>query len=115
MEMALRRRLEGVAEIRISQERQSAEVRFSAGAHEFRAPEFRAAVAEADVEVLAFAIEACGRIERQGHTAWFVAEPNRFVVDGGTQLTGAACVSAHLDDGAPERLVGVRSIGPAPR
>jgi hypothetical protein len=61
MEVALRRRLEGVASISISQERQTAEVAFARGPHIFSPEEFRAAVGEADVEVLSFEIEACGR------------------------------------------------------
>jgi len=63
MEVALRRRLEGVATVAISQQHQTAEVRFAPGPHVFSAAEFRAAAGEADVEVVSFAIEACGRME----------------------------------------------------
>jgi len=124
MEVALRRRLEGVATIAISQQHQTAEVRFAPGPHVFSAAEFRAAVGEADVEVVSFAIEACGRMEAgdRGDTGatgaagagapggtgaavaevdaarWFVAGPNRFIVGRGSLSGGAACISAALDD-----------------
>jgi hypothetical protein len=124
MEVALRRRLEGVATVAISQQHQTAEVRFAPGPHVFSAAEFRAAAGEADVEVVSFAIEACGRMEAgdRGDTGatgaagagapggtgaavaevdaarWFVAGPNRFIVGRGSLSGGAACISAALDD-----------------
>jgi len=106
MDMALRRRLEGVADIRISQERQTAEVFFTAGARAFDATEFRAAVGEADVEVLRLAIDACGRFERHGDTTWFVAASNRFRVADQPQPAGdLGCLSADLDDGSVPGLL----------
>ena len=124
MEVALRRRLEGVETVAISQQHQAAEVRFAPGPHVFSAAEFRAAAGEADVEVVSFAIEACGRMEAgdtgatgatgaagagaPGGTGaavaevdaarWFVAGPNRFIVGRGSLSGGAACISAALDD-----------------
>lgn len=99
MEVALRRRLEGVATIAISQQQQTAEVVFAPGPHVFVPDQFRAAVKEADVEVLSFELEACGRIEETGLTRWFVAGLNRFVVrDVSLQVGRTACVSAALDD-----------------
>jgi hypothetical protein len=106
MELALRRRLEGVAEIRISQERQTADVSFAPGGHAFSAREFRAAVGEADVEVVRFEIDACGRVELVGDTTWFSAGPNRFSLNSlSPGIAGDHCVTAALDDGAsPGRL-----------
>jgi hypothetical protein len=124
MEVALRRRLEGVASISISQQRQTAEVTFARGPHIFSPEEFRAAVGEADVEVLSFEIEACGRVEpgavpgalgaqgaagapgtagapgAPGAARWFVAGPNRFLLKG-VFPSGAdtVCISGALDDG----------------
>jgi len=117
----LRRRLEGVARIVISQQHQTAEVSFVPGSHVFSPEEFRAAVGEADVEVVSFAIEACGNVESgapgalgaqgaqgaQGAAGaqgaqgarWFVAGANRFVLSGELP-NGAekACISAVLDE-----------------
>jgi hypothetical protein len=111
MEVALRRRLEGVAEVRISQTRQTAEVRFAQGPHAFAASEFRAAVGEAGVEVLRFEVEACGRVEHVGDAIWFAAGPNRFAVAQALAFAGAGevCLSAVLDDReSPGRLEQVR-------
>ena len=112
MEVALRRRLEGVATIAISQQQQTAEVVFAPGQHVFAPAEFRAAVEEADVEVLSFEVEACGRVEQDANTRWFVAGLNRFVVsDGSLSRDGPACVSAALDDGRePHQLGKVQPI-----
>jgi len=113
MDMALRRRLEGVADIGISQERQTAEVFFTADAGAFAPREFRAAVGEADVEVVRFVIDACGRLERDRDTVWFIAGANRFQVadqpPAGSDLT---CLTADLDDGTAPGLL--RRIQPLP-
>lgn len=100
MEMALRRRLDGVAEVRISQERQTAEVTFAPGAQAFASSEFRAAVGEADVEVLRLEIEACGQLEQHDGTTWFAADQARFIVVDPTPPLDLAprCVTAELDD-----------------
>jgi hypothetical protein len=113
MEVALRRRLDGVAEVRISQERQTAQVIFAPGAPAFAPGEFRAAVGEADVEVLRLEIEACGGLEQEDGTTWFVAGPARFIVaDAAPPTPVPRCVSAELDDGvAPGRLRRLRPAG----
>lgn len=110
MDMALRRRLAGVADIRISQEQQTAEVTFRAGASAFSPDEFRAAVKEAEVDVVGFDIEACGRFETDGASHWFVAGSNRFVIgESPSNPTGASCLSAGLDDRVePGRLERIR-------
>jgi L-alanine-DL-glutamate epimerase-like enolase superfamily enzyme len=64
MEVALRRRLSGVADVSISQGQQTAAVTFTAGTHAFSAEEFRAAVAEADVQVVTLDVDVCGVIDR---------------------------------------------------
>jgi hypothetical protein len=98
MEMALRRRLAGVVDVRISQEQQSAEVVLS-GASAFSPSEFRAAVGEADVEVVHFEIEACGHFEPGPAGLWFVAGANRFAVPADASTpTAVRCLAARLDD-----------------
>jgi copper chaperone CopZ len=52
MESALRRRLEGVATIKISIQQQTVEVEFTPGTRAFDEAEFRGAIAEANVEVV---------------------------------------------------------------
>jgi hypothetical protein len=109
MDMALRRRLAGVVDVRISQEQQTAEVVLS-GAAAFSASEFRAAVGEADVEVIHFEIEACGRFEEGPEGVRFVAGATRFAVpaDASTQAVDR-CLAARLDDSVePGRLQAIR-------
>lgn len=100
MEVALRGRLEGVAEISISQSRQTTVVNFARGAHAFSPVAFRDAVDEAGVEVLTFHIEACGVIEQNDSQRWLVAGKNRFLlVEGEPAPAGRTlCVSGRLDD-----------------
>lgn len=113
MEMALRRRLDGVASVSISQERQHAEVAFAPGAPAFSPSAFRAAAAEAEVDVVAFEIDACGRAEREGAGEWLVAGGTRFLVTPGAlpdNLT--VCVTAVLRDASlPYRLESIRPMG----
>jgi hypothetical protein len=112
MDLALRRRLDGVEDVRISQEHQTADVVFAPGARPFSPGEFRAAVKEADVEVVTFEMDACGRFESGDGSDWFVAGPNRFLVapEGEPQPTGR-CISAILrDQVAPGRLERLRAL-----
>jgi hypothetical protein len=112
MEVALHRRLEGVAHIAISQSRQTVEVAFAPGPYAFSPAAFREAVDEAGVEVLSFRIEACGVIEQEDGVRWLAAGRNRFllaeaVVVGGAGLTDGevVCVSGSLEDRSrPGRL-----------
>ena len=109
MEVALRRRLEGVADISISQSRQTTEVEFAQGPHAFSPRAFRDAVGEAGVKVLSFHIDACGVIEQKDRQRWLAAGKNRFLlVEGGTSpgpVGQAVCVSGRLnDDSVPHRL-----------
>lgn len=99
MEVALRRRLDGVAEVWISQERQTAQVIFAPGARAFAPAEFRAAVGEADVEVLGFEIEACGRLEHEHGKTWLLAGSSRFMLaDAPPGGPIPRCVTGELDD-----------------
>lgn len=112
MELALRRRLDGVVDVRISQHRQTASVVFSPGAHAFAASEFRGAVGEADVQVVRFEIDACGRVERAGASTWLNAGGNRFLLTAlPSTVIGDYCLSGVLDDGvSPARLEHIRQL-----
>jgi hypothetical protein len=103
MEVALRRRLEGVADVSISQREQTAEVRFAKGDYTFSSDAFRKAVAEAGVVVLSFQIDVCGSIEQEQEQRWLVTQRNRFLLAAGDTLssTQPLCVSGRLDDRAP--------------
>ena len=99
MDVALRRRLAGVAHIAISQEQQRAEVAFGPDARAFSPGAFREAVAEADVEVLRFVVEACGTVVQDGERQWLLAGADRFAL-AVTGLTAGErrCLTAQLDD-----------------
>lgn len=111
MDMALRRRLAGVVDIRISQEQQTAEVVLG-GPSIFSPSEFRAAVGEADVKVVRLEIEACGHFEEGPDGLWFVAGANRFAVLADAPAeTVDRCLAARLDDSVePGRLEALRLI-----
>jgi hypothetical protein len=102
MEVALRRRLEGVAEISISQSEQTAEVRFASSDRLFPADAFREAVWEANVVVVQFQVDVCGSVERDGEQQWFIAGQNRWRLSGSrtVQPNALLCVSGRLDDRA---------------
>jgi hypothetical protein len=116
MEVALRRRLEGVAEVSISQREQTAEVRFDGGDYQFSPDAFRKAIGEAEVVVESIEVDACGSIERVGDEQWLVAGKNRLRLGGGQPVAPnqPMCVSGRLDDRAqPPRLevIDVRTAG----
>ncbi|MPY90022.1 MAG: hypothetical protein GEU99_19125 [Luteitalea sp.] len=105
--MALRRRLEGVADISISLSEQTVEVKFTEGHTAFSPKVFRNAAQEAAVEVLTLQIDACGVIEQKASERWLAAGENRFLlVEGRAVPDGeAVCVSGRLDDrSGPSRL-----------
>jgi hypothetical protein len=100
MEVALRRRLEGVATISISQAQQTAEVEFAARPHAFSATAFREAVSEADVEVVRFEADVCGVVVPEQERRWLTAGSQRFLLaDGGWAEGQRLCVTGHLGDG----------------
>ena len=109
MEFSLRRRLEGVASISISQSRQTVDVIFADGRSAFSAGAFREALAETGIEVVALQLDACGAIERKNGQHWLVAGNNRFLVESAAPATIGrhVCVLGPLDDrSAPYRLTG---------
>ena len=101
MDVALRRRLEGVASISISQSQQTAEVDFADGPHAFSATAFREAVGEADVEVVRFEADVCGVVVHDQGRRWLAAGPERFLLADGEWATGQqVCVTGRLGDGS---------------
>jgi len=112
MEVALRRRLEGVAEVSISQREQTAEVRFAEGDYTFSPAAFRKAVAEAGVVVLSFQIDACGSIEQEQEQRWLVTDRNRFLLtaSGTLRPDQRLCVSGRLDDRAPPLRLDITDV-----
>lgn len=98
MEVALRRRLEGVVQVSISQSQQTAAVTFAPGTRVFSATAFRSAVAEADVEVVSLEIDACGVIE-QDALRWVSDRVEPFLrVRGVAPTRDVVCVSGRLND-----------------
>ena len=114
--MALRRRLEGVNAVTISQSLQQAVVEFSAKRHTFSPAAFRDAVGEAGVEVLAFHVDACGVIEDFRNQRWLVAGPDRFVLDAADRapVGEPVCVSGQLDDRTDPNRLQVRTVSATP-
>lgn len=106
MEMALRRRLAGVAEVSISQQEQTAAVRFVPGTQAFSAAAFRGAVAEADVEVLTLDLHVCGVVDgARGLRVRATDHAPVLLLRGNVPPSGSVCVTGRLDDGAePDEL-----------
>jgi len=118
MEVALRRRLEGVDGISISQARQTAEVTFLSTPHAFSATAFREAVGEADVEVVDLEVDVCGVIVPEQERRWLVAGSERFLLaNGNWPVEQPVCMTGRLVNGPdPAQLVmeGVPVIRPIP-
>ena len=96
----MRRRLEGVAEVFISQSQQTAMLTFVPGTVAFSAAAFRSAIAEADVEVLRVDMEVCGVIS-EGHLHWRGASATPVVViRGAPPRNGPGCVTGRLNEHA---------------
>ncbi len=105
MEVALRRRLDGVARISISQARQTAEVEFAATPHTFSAMAFREAVGEADVEVVSFEADVCGVVVQEQDRRWLTAGADRYLLPAGEWALGArVCATGRLAEDADEHL-----------
>jgi hypothetical protein len=115
IEVALHRRLEGVATVAISQSRQTVVAEFADGRRPFSPSVFRAAVDESGVEVLTFQIDACGVIEQKESQRWLIAGENRFLLEeGGTAPVEApVCVSGRLNDRAEPYRLAITAIQPA--
>ena len=78
MEIALRR-LDGVDKVTISIQQQALSVTLKPGSS-FDPRGIRDAVAQADVSILRFYVEARGRVEQKGDERYFVAGKDRFLL-----------------------------------
>lgn len=94
----MRRRLDGVADVSISQSRQTVEVTFVDHTTTFVPAAFRGAVAEAEVEVVSLDLEVCGNVA-DGHFDWRGAGVATVVVfPGDWPQNGFVCVAGRLND-----------------
>jgi hypothetical protein len=110
MELALRRRLAGVAEISISQQQQRVRVTFVPGTQSFSAPTFRSAIAEADVDVISIDARVCGAVDETGALRSSANDQERLVQLRGDVRPGSSrCVMGRLDEGAEPYGLEVRS------
>jgi len=101
MEVALRRRLDGVASISISQAQQTAEVEFVSTSHTFSAAAFREAVGEADVDVVTLQIDVCGVVVPEQEQRWLMAGPDRFLLANGEwSVDQRVCMTGRLAAGS---------------
>ncbi len=95
----MRRRLEGVAEISISQHEQRATVTFVPGTVLFSSEAFRSAVAEADVQVITFDVRACGLVDGNGLLRRTTGGHEPFVqLRGPVQPGSSICATGRLDE-----------------
>jgi hypothetical protein len=113
MEVALRRRLSGVAEISISQSQQTTIVTFARGRHAFSPVEFRRALSEADVEVLRMEIDLCGAIEQRTGQLWMTIAGMHVVLRGHAPADGIGCVTGQLNDRVEPHVLEVTRADPA--
>ncbi len=114
MEVALRRRLAGVAGVSISQSEQTAAVTFAEGTRHFAAAEFQRAVAEADVEVIALEATVCG-VVKDGNELRARNDRQQVLVRlrGGDVAVGTSiCATGRLDDRAEPYELQVASWQP---
>lgn len=113
--MALRRRLEGVDGISISQGEQTVQVDFAEGGRAFLPAVFRDVVDDAGVEVVAFQIDACGVIEEKESQRWLIAGENRFLLEesGTTPVGEPLCVSGSLNDRSDPQRLKITTVLPA--
>ncbi|MBI4483635.1 MAG: heavy-metal-associated domain-containing protein [Acidobacteria bacterium] len=78
MEVALRR-LDGVADVSISLQKQTVQITYEPGTS-FQPEDIRAAVARAEVEIVRFQIAARGRVQEEGSKRFFVAGKDKLLL-----------------------------------
>jgi len=102
MEVALRQRLAGVAAISISESAQTTEVIFAPGDHPFSVDSFKAALKQADVEVVTMEVDACGSVSRRGDERQLVAGTVEFVLRTGSDVPEGegVCLAGRLQEEA---------------
>ena len=114
MEVALRRRLAGVADVSISQGEQMAVVSFVTGTRVFSAAEFRGAVGEADVDVVSLDVDVCGVVDGQNILRSSTDRQQPFVrLRGGDAPAGSTiCVTGRLEEGPELSALDVTKVLP---
>ena len=111
MEVALRRRLVGVARVSISQAQQTAEVEFLPTPHSFSTDAFREAVGEADVEVVGFEVDVCGVVVQQAERRWLTAGADQFLLAGGNSVVGQhVCATGRLTEGSDRSHLVIENV-----
>ena len=111
MEVALRKRLAGVAAITISESAQTTEVIFAPGDHPFSVDTFKAALKQADVEVVTMEVDACGTLELRDGRRLLQAGATEFVVaPGSSPATGPVCVAGRLQEAAGQMTLAISRV-----
>ena len=112
--MSLRRRLEGVASIRISQTHQTAEIEFAAGDVRFSPAEFRTALEDVGLELVRLHVEACGVIEESPPGRSLRLKRGRFLLADSDPppTTRVVCMAGQLDDRVDPATLHVSSVTP---
>ena len=111
MEVALRQRLDGVAAIKISESAQTTEVIFEPGDRPFSVDSFKAALKQADVEVVTMEVDACGIVEQRGAQRWFQAGATEFALAPGSgPAAGPVCVAGQVREQAGQLSLVVNRV-----
>jgi hypothetical protein len=112
---ALRRQFTQASAIEVSDEKDTATVRWDRR-QEFSVAAFREAVGRARMRVLGFRIEACGRVEATGNERWLTAGASRFLVRGNADvpLNQPVCLDGSLDPSHDPATLDVVSVKPQP-
>jgi hypothetical protein len=111
--VALRRRLEGVEDVAISQSQQTTAVTFTAARHAFSSSAFRSALGEAEVEVLRLEIDVCGVVEAKNGQHWITSAGAQFLLRGHVPASGVLCVTGQLNDQSEPFELGIETALPA--
>jgi hypothetical protein len=112
MEVALRRRLAGVADVTISQSRQTAAVTFASGTYVFSGLAFTEAVAEAEVDVLSLEVDVCGMIDDRNVMRSSTGQGQAIVHlrGGGFRAGSPICVTGRLEESSKPPGLEVTSL-----
>lgn len=107
----MRQRLEGVAAIRISESAQTTEVIFAPGDRPFSVDHFKAALKQADVEIVTLELDACGTVEQRGTQRLLQAGATEFVLAPGSgPPDGPVCVAGQLQEQAGQQSLVINRV-----
>ena len=110
----MRRRLAGVYEVSVSQQAQTVAVIFRPGTRVFSAAAFRAAVGEAEVEVVTLELDVCGVADGTNDLPSLrVGVQSVFRLrDANARAGSRICVEGRLDDGVEPNVLHVKTVRP---